>query len=137
MKKLTYFWRSLTAAAIFVAALGMLPKSALAQPFYTVNGVVASIEEATILSMYGLMPGHYWVDAYGNWGMVGDPLPRGNESYSGSINYWVGDWRTGSGVFAPSGERGSNGFSIYSPHSGSSVGGDNNGCYYVGDWSNC
>src|SRR5215475_427310 len=36
-----------------------------------------------------------------------------------------------------SGEQGSNGWSHYDSMSGTSVGGDSNGCYYAGDWSNC
>src|SRR5215470_662148 len=36
-----------------------------------------------------------------------------------------------------SGEQGSNGWSHYDNMSGTSVGGDSNGCYYADDWSNC
>jgi hypothetical protein len=112
-----------TAALAAGVALAALP--AAAQTYYTINGQPAPYDVQLYMAQNGLPAGHYWLDAQGYWGAIGDPNPWGN-IYSGSYVSRYG-----------SGEQGSNGWSHYDNMSGTSVGGDSNGCYYSGEWSNC
>ena len=46
----------------------------------TINGAPMTVEECNLaMQIYGgVQPGHYWMDANGTWGVMGDPTPRGN-----------------------------------------------------------
>jgi hypothetical protein len=117
--------KTIAAAAAMTAAVAMAGLPAWAQITYTINGQPAPQDVAAIMIANGLPAGNYWLDAQGYWGLVGNPEPLGN-IHSGSYASRYG-----------SGEQGSNGWSHYDNLSGMSVGGDSNGCYYAGDWSNC
>jgi hypothetical protein len=117
--------RRIAAAAICAAALGLGAAPAPAQVYYTINGRPAPPDVQRYMAANRLPPGHYWLNPQGYWGVVGNPRPLGN-IYAGS---YVS--RNGSG------ERAANGWSHYNNLDGFSVGGDNNGCYYAGSWSNC
>jgi hypothetical protein len=117
--------RVLAAAAALAAALGSTALPAAAQGYYTINGQPASYDVALYMASNGLPPGHYWLDGQGSWGVMGDPRPYGN-IYSGT-------YHSGSG----SGEQAPNGWSHYNNSADYWVGGDNNGCIYTPDWSNC
>jgi hypothetical protein len=112
-------------AAGIVAGLATAALPAAAQTYYTINGQAAPSDVQIYMAQNGLPAGDYWLDAQGYWGVMGNPQPLGN-IYSGTTVSRYG-----------SGEQGSNGWSHYDNMSGTSVGGDNNGCYYSGDWSNC
>lgn len=49
-----------------------------AQGWYFINGVAANTETAAQLAAVGLPFGFYWLQNNGDWGVVGDPVPRGN-----------------------------------------------------------
>jgi hypothetical protein len=124
----------ITVAAAFVGTF-MAPMSS-AQAFCnaTINGVPMTAEQCNFaIQKYGsVQPGHYWMDANGTWGVMGDPTPRGN------IN--SGIYETRPGVYGGSGERYDNGAWIHNQDSllgGGAVGGDGDGCYYAYGWSNC
>ena len=95
------------------------------QAYYTVNGVPVTPDVAAAMAAGGIAPGHYWLDQNGYWGVVGSQRPLGN-LYEGSYLTQQGG-----------GEQGSNGWSYYNSTTGTSVGGDSNGCYYTEGWSNC
>jgi len=118
-------WKTGSAAAVIAAMLATAALPAAAQTYYTINGQPAPLNVQLYMAQNGLPPGAYWLDSQGYWGVVGNSQPLGN-IYSGSYVSRYG-----------SGEQGSNGWSHYDNMSGTSVGGDNNGCYYSGDWSNC
>lgn len=40
---------------------------------YTVNGIPATLEVQQQMAAYGLLPGHYYIDQFGNFGVVGQP----------------------------------------------------------------
>ncbi|HZF33018.1 MAG TPA: hypothetical protein VE914_04395 [Candidatus Angelobacter sp.] len=113
------------AAVAIAVGLAAIALPAAAQTYYTINGQAAPDDVQIYLAQNGLPAGNYWLDAQGYWGVMGNSQPLGN-IYSGS---YVS--RNGSG------EQGSNGWSHNDAMSGTWVGGDNNGCYYSGDWSNC
>lgn len=110
-------------AALATGLAAALP--APAETWYTINGQPASYEAQQFMAANGLPPGHYWLDANGYWGVIGDPQPYGN-LHEGSYVSRYG-----------SGEQSSNGWSHYDNLNNFSVGGDANGCLYAGDWSNC
>ncbi|NJO36927.1 MAG: hypothetical protein HC871_03970 [Rhizobiales bacterium] len=100
----------------------------------TVNGYPMTAEQcAFAVEKYGaVQPGHYWMDANGTWGLMGDPTPRGN--------IYAGGYQSRQGVHGGSGERYDNGSWVHNQDSllgGGAVGGDGNGCYYTDGWSNC
>jgi hypothetical protein len=113
------------AAATIVAGLACVALPAAAQTYYSINGQVAPYDVQLYMAQNGLPAGDYWLDGQGYWGVMGNAQPLGN-IYSGSTVSRYG-----------SGEQGSNGWSHYDNMSGTWVGGDNNGCYYTSDWSNC
>jgi hypothetical protein len=112
-------------AAGIVAGLATAALPAAAQTYYTINGQPAPSDVQIYMAQNGLPAGDYWLDSQGYWGVMGNSQPLGN-IYSGSYVSRYG-----------SGEQGSNGWSHQDNMSGTWVGGDNNGCYYSGDWSNC
>lgn len=112
-------------AGAIAAGLAFSVVPATAQDYYTINGQPAPYDVQIYMARNGLPPGNYWLDGQGYWGVMGNPQPVGN-IYAGSSVSRYG-----------SGEQGSNGWSHYDNMSGSWVGGDSNGCYYAGDWSNC
>ena len=57
--------------------LGSAP-GAEAQTSYTINGRPTDPATARRLAAIGLPPGHYWLAANGNWGVVGSNRPIGN-----------------------------------------------------------
>ncbi|HTO82252.1 MAG TPA: hypothetical protein VMQ73_08455 [Methylomirabilota bacterium] len=118
------FTNIIGAAIIAGLAAASLPADAQGY-YYTINGVPAAPAVAVYMASKGLPPGNYWLDAQGYWGVMGNTQPLGN------VNSGTYFSRYGSG------EQGSNGWSHYDSLSGTSVGGDSNGCYYAGDWSNC
>lgn len=59
-------------ASVAVAAL-----PAAAQTYYTINGRLASYDIQLYMAQNGLPAGHYWLDARGYWGVMGDPNPWG------------------------------------------------------------
>ncbi|MGE0118204.1 MAG: hypothetical protein AB7S71_03045 [Dongiaceae bacterium] len=111
--------------AVLVAGVALAALPSAAETYYTVNGQPAPADLQIYMAQNGLPPGHYWLDAQGYWGVMDDPNPRGNIYGGGYVS------RYGSG------EQGSNGWSHYDNTSGAWVGGDSNGCYYAGEWSNC
>ncbi|MGH6958971.1 MAG: hypothetical protein ACREE7_00655 [Dongiaceae bacterium] len=113
------------AAATIAAGLACVALPAAAQTYYTINGQAAPYDVQLTMAQNGLPAGDYWLDAQGYWGVMGNAQALGN-IYSGSYVSRYG-----------SGEQGSNGWSHDDNMSGTWVGGDNNGCYYSGDWSNC
>ncbi len=102
----------------------------------TINGAPMTAEQCNLASqIYGaVQPGHYWMDASGTWGLMGDPTPRGNiqsDAYA---------YQSRGGVYGGSGERSGNGSWVHRQDDllgGGAVGGDGNGCYYTEGWSNC
>ena len=114
-------------AAISALACGLALASvaADAQVYYTINGQPVTYEVQRYMALNGLPPGHYWLDRDGYWGVVGESRPLGN--------IHSGTYFSGSG----SGEQASNGWSHYNNHAGTWVGGDNKGCIYTPNWSNC
>jgi hypothetical protein len=117
--------KSRIAAAAIAAGLAFSVLPAAAQGYYTINGQPAPYDVQIYMAQNGLPAGDYWLDGQGYWGVMGNLQPLGN-IYSGSYVSRYG-----------SSEQGSNGWSHYDNMSGSWVGGDSNGCYYAGDWSNC
>jgi hypothetical protein len=113
------------AAATIAAGLASIALPAAAQSDYTVNGRPPSYDVAIYMALNGLPAGDYWLDTQGYWGVMGNWQPLGNINPGSTVS------RYGSG------EQGSNGWSHYDNMSGTWVGGDNNGCYYASDWSNC
>ena len=67
-------------AAAMLAVMAMLPAGAHAACGATVNGAPMPPNVcAAARQVYGSVnPGHYWMDAGGNWGYVGSPIVRGN-----------------------------------------------------------
>ena len=61
---------------LFLLIVVSLPVSA--QVYYTVNGMPAAPNVAVYMASNGLPPGHYWLNAQGYWGIVGNPIPYGN-----------------------------------------------------------
>lgn len=121
-------------AAAFTGAIMAPMSSALAFCNATINGLPMTAEQCNFaIQKYGsVQPGHYWMDANGTWGVMGDSTPRGN------IN--SGAYETRPGVHGGNGERYDNGAWIHHQDSllgGGAVGGDGNGCYYTDGWSNC
>jgi len=112
-------------AAVLAAGIALVALPAAAQTYYTVNGQPAPYDVQFYMARNGLPPGDYWLDGQGYWGVMGNPNPLGN--------IHGGSYASPNG----SGEQGSNGWSHYDNLNDFSVGGDNNGCYYAGDWSNC
>ncbi|MDH3662081.1 MAG: hypothetical protein OEU92_18980 [Alphaproteobacteria bacterium] len=113
----------------------MLPLSAAhANCNATINGFPMTAEQCRLaIQTYGyVQPGHYWMDANGTWGVMGDPTPLGN-IHSGA-------YQSRSGVYGGSGERYGNGSWIHRQDDllgGGAVAGDGNGCIYTESWSNC
>jgi hypothetical protein len=68
----------LVAALALIAALTSVNPSAEAQVYYTINGQPASPFAARYMAANGLPPGHYWLNAWGYWGVAGNPIPLGN-----------------------------------------------------------
>jgi hypothetical protein len=68
----------LMAAAL--AVMAMMPAGAEAACGATLNGAPMPPNVcAAAQQVYGsVTPGHYWMDAGGNWGYVGSPAVRGN-----------------------------------------------------------
>ena len=121
-------------------AVVLLAKPAQAQG-YTINGMPLDFPTASYLSSLGLPPGDYWISHDGYWGVMNDPTPLGHlggtqQGYydeNGSFHYFSGGFvMGGSGQVNPDGSS-----SYYNPNLGTSFGADGDGCYYVGDWSNC
>ncbi len=127
--------RRMFLAAVAALGLGLAATSAITpaaaqnyQVYYTVNGIPLSPTDQQAMWDAGLPPGHFWLADNGNWGVMGSAQVLGN-IHAGAY--------AGQGVYSGSGEVYDNGsWSHYSPYSGG-VGGDGNGCYYAGDWSNC
>ncbi|MEM8952111.1 MAG: hypothetical protein AAGA21_09340 [Pseudomonadota bacterium] len=127
--------KSLLTAGLMMA---MLPwaEDAHAACGATINGAPMTVEECNLaMQIYGgVQPGHYWMDANGTWGVMGDPTPRGNiqnDAYA---------YQSRGGVYGGSGERSGNGSWVHRQDDllgGGAVGGDGNGCYYAEGWSNC
>jgi len=118
--------KGIIVAAAVAIGLAASSQTINAQSYdYTINGQPAAPAVAQYMANNGLSPGDYWLDAQGYWGAAGNPNPYGN-IYAGTYFSRYG-----------SGEQGSNGWSHYDSLSDTSVGGDSNGCYYAGDWSNC
>ncbi len=118
--------------------------------YYTINGVVPPPDVEVYLYQNGLPPGHYWLDNYGNWGVVGNPTPYGNiygasNPTTGAYEYYDSDGSYNYGSRSGSGSVYSDGSSSHyidrsitpGNNGGFSVGQDSNGCIYAGDWSNC
>ena len=129
----TIIARALAAAGLAIAALPFADQ-AQAACGATINGAPMTAEQCTLAKqLYGsVQPGHYWMDANGTWGLMGDPNPRGN-IYSGT-------YQTRPGTYGGSGERYGNGSWVHNQDpllGGGAVGGDGNGCYYTDGWSNC
>jgi hypothetical protein len=116
---------NIAAAVLMASGLAAASVPADAQTSYTINGRPAPVDVQRYMAMNRLPPGHYWLDRRGYWGVAGSPNPVGN-IYAGSYAS-----RHGSGGQA------SNGWSHYSNSAGTWVGGDNNGCVYTPNWSNC
>ena len=114
--------------AAALMALSVSP-SANAQS-YTVNGQYVGPQLEAQMMAAGLPAGHYWYDAAsGSYGLMGSTAVLGNV-YAGAY--------ANPGVMGSSGQIYNNGSWIHtSPLIDGSVGGDGQGCYYVGDWSNC
>jgi hypothetical protein len=113
------------AAATLAAGLASSALPAATQSYDTINGQQAPSDVQVSMARNGLPAGDYWLDAQGYWGVMGNAQPLGNISSGSDVS------RYGSG------EQGSNGWSHYDNMFGTWVGGDSNGCYYAGDWSNC
>lgn len=125
--------RKVVAAGLIIV---MLPwaEDAHAACGATVNGAPMTVEQCNLArQLYGSVePGHYWMNAEGTWGVLGDPTARGN-IYSGA-------YQSRSGAYGSSGERSGDGSWVHRQDDllgGGAVGGDGNGCYYVDGWSNC
>ena len=122
------------AAAAFITLTLPWADDAEAACGATINGAPMTVEQCNLaIQLYGsVQPGHYWMDANGTWGLMGDPTPRGN------IN--SGAYESRPGLYGGSGERYDNGSWIHRQDDllgGGAVGGDGNGCYYTDGWSNC
>lgn len=105
---------SMRLATAFALALGIASSPAFAWG-YTINGRPADPFVSQYLSALGLPSGHYWLNAQGDWGVVGDPRPKGN-IYGNNAGPSV----------------------VYPPRGGTPpLYRDGNGCYYMGDYSNC
>jgi len=113
------------AAAAIAAGLASITLPAAAQTYYTISGQPAPSDVRLYMAQNGLPAGNYWLDAQGYRGVIGNSQPLGNLDAGSSVSRYGG------------GEQGSNGWSHYDNMSRMWVGGDNNGCYYSGDWSNC
>lgn len=67
----------LKAALLAIGGLG-LAAPAMAQVYYTINGIPASPGLTRQLANGGLPFGHYWLAKNGNWGLVGSTRVLGN-----------------------------------------------------------
>jgi hypothetical protein len=63
-----------------LAAMALMPGGVNAACGATLNGAPMPPDVcAAARQVYGsVTPGHYWMDAGGNWGYVGSPVARGN-----------------------------------------------------------
>ncbi len=67
-------WAAAGLLAVSLMLLAPSPGHAQTAPaHYTINGQIVSIEVQQMMMMLGLAPGHYYVDAYGNLGVQGQP----------------------------------------------------------------
>lgn len=58
-------------------SLGSAPRAEAQHP-YTINGQATDLATTRYLASIGLPPGHYWLAANGDWGVVGSNRPIGN-----------------------------------------------------------
>lgn len=77
-------------AAAICSLSAMFGITAVAQPpdAYTVNGESIAPEMAQLMSFYGLTPGAYYIDPYGNYGLAGE-APLANID-GGPTRNWSG-----------------------------------------------
>ena len=121
--------------ALLAAVAAVILATAAAGPAeaqnYTVNGQFVAPQVEAQMYAAGLPPGHYWYDpGTGNYGIMGNFTPLGNLNAG---VYAAPNLYGGSGQVNPDGSWSH--FHEYGPSGG--VGGDGQGCYYAGDWSNC
>jgi hypothetical protein len=68
----------LLAAVLLTAAIAGAAAAAPVHRSYTINGQPVSPEVAQFLARSGIPRGDYWLEAGGDWGVVGNPQPVGN-----------------------------------------------------------